>query len=139
MKHSTKSREMDERFARLDAEDRAVVYLGKLPPHVALATALNVEWSLATKCAAEQSQMTRRRSSREVVPITLNDFQRLIKALAATPSGIQSDAAAERHVTDLLADFSSDWAWWVAHKVSKWAEFDAHMKHPEPSAPSSRH
>lgn len=137
MRRSRKSREVDERVALLDAEDRAVVYLGKLPPQVALATALNVEWSLATKCAAIQSEMWRRRDQSKVVAITLADFQWLIKALVATEPGVHSDTAAEQHVIDLLTDFSSDWAWWIARKVAKWAEFDARMKRPELGASSS--
>jgi hypothetical protein len=131
MKRSRKSREMDERFARFDAEDRAVAYLAKFPPPVARAIALYVEWSLATKCAAEQSEMWRRRDPSKVFPIALDDFQKLIAALAEIPSGVHSDTAAEQHTIDLLADFPPDQAWFVAHKIAKWAEFYALMKRPE--------
>ena len=138
MRRSKKSREIDQVLARLEAEDRAVVYLSKFLPPIARTIALYVEWSLATKCAAEQSEMWRRRDPREVVPITLDDFRRLDVALAAIPPGLQFDAAAEQHVSDLLADFSSDWAWWIAHKVANWAENYARMKRPELGASSSR-
>jgi hypothetical protein len=138
VKRSRKSCEMDERFARFNAEDRAVAHLAKLPPPVAHAIALDVEWSLATKCAAEQSEMWRRRDPRNVVPITLEDFRRLVVALTTIPPGLQFDAATERHVIDLLADFSSDWAWWIAHKVTQWAEVYVRMKRPELGVTSSR-
>jgi hypothetical protein len=129
MKHSRKSREMDERVARFDAEDRALVYLDKFPPPVARKIAINVEWSLATKCAAIQSEMRRQRDPSEVVEINLNDFQKLIEAIAATPPDIQSDAAAEQKIIDLLADFPPDWAWWIAHNVANWAVYFASTKH----------
>ena len=66
MRQSKKSHEMDEVFARLDAEDRAVVCLAKFPPKVALATALSVELSLATMWQAEQREMIRQDDPREV-------------------------------------------------------------------------
>jgi hypothetical protein len=127
---------MDEVFARLEAEDRAVVYLGKFPPQVALATALSVELSLATSWEEEQNK--RFLQPREVVPIMPSDMQQLNAALDKIPPNIHSDAVAEQHVINLLADFSPDWAWWIAHKVAKWAAFDARMMHPELGASSSR-
>lgn len=120
---------MDEVFARLEAEDRAVVYLGKFPPQVALATALSVELSLATSWEEEQREMIRQRDPREVVQIFASDMEELNAALAEIPPGVQSDAAAEQHVFDLLADFPPDRAWRVAHKVAKWAAYYARMEH----------
>jgi hypothetical protein len=131
MRHSRKSRQMEEVFARLEAEDRAVVYLGKFPPQVALATALSVELSLATSWEEEQNERIRQRDPREVVQILPSDMQQLNAALEKIPPHIRSDAAAEQHVIDLLADFPPDWAWWIAHKAAKWAEVFARMEHTQ--------
>jgi hypothetical protein len=136
MRHSKQSRQMDEVFARLEAEDRAVVYLGKFPPQVALATALSVELSLATSWEEEQNERIRQRDPRDAVQIMPSDMQQLNAALDKIPPNIRSDAVAEQHVIDLLADFPPDRAWWIAHKVAKWAEFDARMM--ELGASSSR-
>jgi hypothetical protein len=94
-----------------------------------------VEWALATKCAAIQSEMRRQRDPNEVVEINLNDFQRLIEAIVATPPDIQSDAAAEQHVIDLLADFPPDWAWWIAHNVADWAAYYANAERVQSRRP----
>src|ERR1035437_3553711 len=126
MRRSSKSPQLDEVFARLEAEDRAVVYLGKLPPQVALATALSVELSLATSWEEEQNE--RFLQPREVVGIMPSDMQQLNAALDKIPPNIRSEAAAEQHVFDLLADFPPDRAWRVAHKVAKWAAIFARMK-----------
>ena len=128
MKHSSKLRQMDEVFARLAAEDRAVVHLGKFPPQVALATALSVELSLATSWEEEQREMIRQHDPREVVQIFTSDMEELNAALAEIPPGVQSDAAAEQYVFDLLADFPPDRAWRVAHKVAKWEANFVRMK-----------
>ena len=127
MRRSSKSPQLDEVFARLEAEDRAVVYLGKLPPQVALATALSVELSLATSWEEEQNE--RILQPREVVQIMPSDMQQLNAALDKISPNIRSDAAAEQHVIDLLVDFPPDWAWWIAHKVAKWAEICVRMEH----------
>src|ERR1035437_3581160 len=137
MRRSSKSPQLDEVLARLEAEDRAVVYLGKLPPQVALATALSVELSLATSWEEEQNE--RFLQPREVVGIMPSDMQQLNAALDKIPPNIRSEAAAEQHVFDLLMDFPPDHAWWIAHKIAKWAEFDARMKHPELGASSSHY
>jgi hypothetical protein len=129
MRHSRKSRQMDEVFARLEAEDRAVVYLGKFPPQVALATALSVEWSLATSWEEEQNE--RILQPREVVGIMPSDMQQLNAALDKIPPNIRSEAAAEQHVFDLLMDFPPDRAWWIAHKIAKWAEICVRMEHTQ--------
>lgn len=131
MKHSNKLRQMDEVFARLAAEDRAVVHLGKFPPQVALATALSVELSLATSWEEEQNERIRQRDPRDVVQIMPSDMQQLNAALDKIPPNIRSDAAAEQHVIDLLVDFPPDWAWWIAHKVAKWAEIFVRMEHTQ--------
>jgi hypothetical protein len=131
MSHSRKSRQMDEVFARLEAEDRAVVYLGKFPPQVALATALSVESSLATRWEEEQNERIRQRDPRDVVQIMPSDMQQLNHALDKIPPNIRSDAAAEQHVIDLLVDFPPDRAWWIAHKVAKWSAFYARMEHTQ--------
>ncbi len=130
MRHSRKSRKMDEVFARLEAEDRAVVYLHQFPPEVALASIRRVELSLATSWEEEQREMIRQGDPRVVFRITPEDMQKLHNALAEIPLGVRSDAA-ELHLFELLADFPPDQAWLVAHKVAKWAEFYARMKHPE--------
>jgi hypothetical protein len=129
MRHSRKSRQMDEVFARLEAEDRAVVYLGKFPPQVALATALSVELSLATSWEEEQNE--RFLQPREVVGIMPSDMQQLNAALGKIPPNIRSEAAAEQHVFDLLMDFPPDRAWWIVHKIAKWAEICVRMEHTQ--------
>jgi len=129
MRNSKKSRQLDAVFARLEAEDRAVVYLDKFPPQVALATALSVELSLATSWEEEQREMIRQGDTREVVQIFASDMKELNAALAEIPPGVQSDAAAEQYLFDLLADFPPDRAWRVAHKVAGWAKYYARMEH----------
>jgi hypothetical protein len=115
---------MDELFARLEAEDRAVEYLGELPPNVALTTALSVERALAIRWQGEQCEMIRRRDPREVIPILPRDMQKLHAALAAIPSGVRSDGATEQRVIARLAGLPPDRAWWIAHIVAEWAAFE---------------
>jgi hypothetical protein len=115
---------MDEVFRRLDAEDRAVVYLANFPPPIALATAVTVEWLKAMVWRVKQSEMIRRGDPREVFCITDDEFRRVRAAFAARPPGVWSDAA-EQYIIKLLADFPSDQAWFIAHKVAKWATNNA--------------
>ena len=121
MRRSRQSRKMDELFARLEAEDRAVEYLGELPPKVALATALSVELLLAIRWEEEQCEMIRRGDPGEVVRITPDDMRMLHTALAAIPPGV-TDGAAQQRVIGLLAGLPPDRAWWIAHIVAKWAD-----------------
>jgi hypothetical protein len=121
MRQSKKSHEMDEVFARLDAEDRAVVCLTKFAPKVALATALSVELSLATMWQAEQREMIRQDDPREVFRIRPDDMEELHAALATIPPGVNFDDEAEGHIFKLLTAFPPDQAWFIAHKVTKWA------------------
>jgi hypothetical protein len=125
MKRSRKSRKTDEVFRRLDAVDRAVVYLAEFPPPIALATAVTVEWLQAMGWRVEQSEMIRRGDPREVFCITDGEFGRVKAAFAAIPPGVRSDAAAQQYVIKLLADFPPDQAWFIAHKVAKWAAYYA--------------
>jgi CO/xanthine dehydrogenase Mo-binding subunit len=113
------SRAVKETFARFDAEDRAVVFLDKLPSKVALATALSVEESLATRWSEEQSEMMRRDDPRPVFHIGPSDIQKLNAALAAIPSDVTSDEGAEQYILHLLADLPTDQAWLVARKVAR--------------------
>jgi hypothetical protein len=138
MKRSRKSHEMDKRWALLDAEDRAVVYLDKFPPQVALATAVTVEWLKAMKWWIEQSEMIRRNDPREVFRITDDKFREVKAAFFAIPPGVKSDAVAQQHVIDLLANFPPDQAWLIARKVAHWEAVFARTKHPELGASSSR-
>jgi hypothetical protein len=124
MKSSKKSR-LREAFARMDAEDQAVRYLAKLPAHVALKTALNVEQSLGTRWEKEQTEMIRRGDPREVCAIIPADMQRLEEALERMPADVQRDPAAEQHVIDLLAVFPPDRGWTLARAVATWARFHA--------------
>lgn len=117
MRRSKQSHEIDEIIARLDAEDRIVVYLSNFPRQVALATALKVELLLATTWAAEQNEMLRRNDPRQVVQIYPEDFEKIERAFAKIPTGIQSDADAQKHVIAMLAKFPPDRAWWTARKV----------------------
>jgi hypothetical protein len=117
MRRSKQSREIDEVVARLDAEDRVVVYLSNFPRQVALATALKVELLLATMWEAEQNEMLRRDDPREVVQIYPEDFEKIERAFAKILTGIQSDADAEKHVIAMLAKFPPDRAWWIARTV----------------------
>lgn len=116
MRHSI-DQEVEASIARCEAQDRVVVYLGKLPRQVALATALKVELLLATRWEEEQSEMLRRNDPREVVQIYPEDFKEIDRAFAKIPPDINSDAAAEKHAIDLLAKFPRDRAWWIARLV----------------------
>jgi hypothetical protein len=120
MTRSRQSRKWDELSARCEAEDRAVEYLSKLPPKVALATALSVERALAIWWQGEQSEMIRRGDPREVFPISPRDMQNLQGALAAIPPDVKSDGATELRVIALLACLPPDQAWLIAHIVAVW-------------------
>jgi hypothetical protein len=124
MRRPKQSREMDERFARFEAEDRALAYLTKFTAEVALATARSVELSLATSWEGEQREMIRQGDPRVVFRITPNDMQKLHDALAEIPPGVKSNEDAERHLFDLLSGFPPDQAWLVAHKVAGWEAVD---------------
>jgi hypothetical protein len=64
-------------------------------------------------------------------------MQELHAALATIPPGVRSDATAEQHVIDLLADFPPDRAWWIARTVAKWAAFYA-REHPQLNGNTAR-
>jgi hypothetical protein len=128
MRRSKRSRAVDEVIAHFEAEDRAVVYLDKFPPQVALATALSVELALATRCEEEQSEMIRRDDPREVYPITDDKLQSVKAAFAAIPANVRPDNNAEQYIINLLADFPLDRAWRVAHKIASWAAFYARIE-----------
>ena len=128
MRRSKQSRAVDEVIAHFEAEDRAVAYLGKFPPQVALATALSVELSLATSWEDEQSEMMRRDDPREVYRITDDKLQSVKAAFAAIPANVRPDDNAEQYIIDLLADFPLDRAWLVAHKIASWAAFYARIE-----------
>jgi hypothetical protein len=118
----------------LHAEDDAVVYLDKFPREVALATAIMVEACLAAAWYAKQIVMIERRSRRKVFAITPEDFRWLRKVATMVPLGVLHDDEAMRHIINLLADFPHDKAWWIAHSVTKWAEFYFRLKETPKSA-----
>ena len=72
---------------------------------------------LATMWEAEQNEMLRRDDPREVVQIYPEDFEKIERAFAKTPTGIQSAADAQKHVIAMLAKFPPDRAWWIARTV----------------------
>jgi hypothetical protein len=114
--------DMDLQFACFAAEDRAVSYLGKLPPWTAFAIALNVERSLATRWEEEQREMIRCRDPRKVFAILPEDFRGLEGRLATLPCGLRSDPAIEQHVLGLFRHLPPDRAWWLAHRIVTWTE-----------------
>ncbi len=127
MKRSRQSSKLDKYLACCEAEDRAVAYLGIFPAQIAHAIALRVERVFAMRWNEEQSGMIRRDDHREVVSITHDELQELETALAAIPPGLGSDAAAERHIIDLLADFPPDRAWWIVNKIVKYEAVRAQL------------
>jgi hypothetical protein len=77
----------------------------------------------------EQSEMIRRNDPREVFCITDHKFREAKAAFFAIPPGIKSDAVAQQHIIDLLADFPPDQAWLIARKVAHWAAYYAGRQH----------
>ena len=104
------------------AEDEAVAYLHKFDPAVALATACNVEQTLAIKWEAEQEEMRRRRDPRKVMCISSTRVRELGVALARLPQGVHPDAAAEQQLLQILKDLPPDLAWWVSHLVVRYQD-----------------
>ena len=47
-------------------------------------------------------------------------MRELDAALARVPQGVYPDAAAERHLLQILKDLPPDRAWWVSHKVVRY-------------------
>jgi hypothetical protein len=112
--------------ASMRAEDDAVAYLYDFDPAVAFATACGVERTLAIKWEAIQEEMRRRRDPRKVMEISSTRVRELDAALASLPQGVYPDAAAERHLLQILKDLPPDRAWWVSHLVVRYqdAQFD---------------
>jgi hypothetical protein len=67
MSRVKQSSAMAQRLARLEAEDRTVACLEKLPPRVAFATALAAGAFLAEKWLSEQSKMMQRGDARDAL------------------------------------------------------------------------
>jgi len=131
MRRSKQSPKMDDLFARLEAVDRAVVCLAEFPPQVSLATASCVELSLADQWQAVQNEMIRQDDPREVFRIRPEDMEELHAALAAKPLGVNFDDDAEQQIYKMLTAFPPDQAWFIAHKVTKWAKNCASKEHIE--------
>ena len=112
--------------ASMRAEDDAVAYLYNFDPAVAFATACSVEQILGIKWETEQEEMRRRRDPRKVMEISSRRLRELDAALASLPQGVYPDAAAERHLLQILKDLPPDRAWWVSHLVVRYqdAQFD---------------
>jgi hypothetical protein len=126
MTRSIEKRNMDKIVARLIAEDRALVYLDKLPAETAAVVAYRVAWFLATSWEYKQREMLQRGTAVNAIHISGADIQKLQAMLAMIQLGTPSDAAAEQRVTALLAHE----AWWIANKVASWATFRMSCERP---------
>ena len=123
-RRKTRQSQVRERLwhASLRAEDEAVAHLHSFDPAVAFATACSVEQALAIDWEAEQEEMRRRRDPRKVMEISSTRVRELNVALARLPQGVHPDAAAERHLLQILKDLPPDRAWWVSHKVVRYQD-----------------
>jgi hypothetical protein len=92
MRLSKQTGRLKEAIARAGAEDRALSYLAKFPPKVALRVALNVEQSLAIKWEEEQNDMIRRDDPREVFRILPDHMRELHSALDIISGDVQPDS-----------------------------------------------
>jgi hypothetical protein len=137
MRRSKKSREMDERVARLDAEYRAGSYLDNFPAELAAVVAFRVAWFLATSWEYKQREMLQQGTAGNTIHISDADLQVLQAMLAMIQPGTPSDAVAEQHVIALLVDFPPDEASWVAHKVAKCAAFRLRLSRHQPLPPAA--
>ena len=143
MRRSIQSREMDEAFARFDAEDRAVAYLAKFPSEVAFATALMAESMLAAKWSAEHAEMMQRGDNRKVFQITDDDFQRMREARDMVPPGGKVHIEALHHILRLLSGLQPDEKWKLASAIAFRAAVrafvpDGFLPEPGASAPYTR-
>jgi hypothetical protein len=119
--------------AMFHAEDDERKYLAKYPPEIAHATARSVEQQLANKWDQEQREIARRNDPREIFPITDEYMRTLNYDLARIPSGFRADADAEKEVLAILRDLPLDRAWWVAHKVAEYENFELlKLSSPDP-------
>jgi hypothetical protein len=120
-------------LAAMRAEDEAVAFLHRFDPAVAFATACSVEQTLGIKWEAEQEEMRRRKDPRKVMGISSTRVRELDVALASLPQGVQPDAAAERHLLQILKDLPPDRAWWVSHLAVRYQDFQFQMSQRPPS------
>ena len=118
-----RSKQEELLYAAMRAEDEAVACVHELDPAVALATACSVEQTLAIKWETEQEEMRRRRDPRKVMCISSTRVRELDVALARLPQGVYPDAAAEHQLLQILKDLPPDRAWWVSHRVVRYAQF----------------
>ena len=88
---------------------------------------MRVERILAIKWEAEQEKMRRRRDPRKVMCISSTRVRELDVPLARLPQGVHPDAAAERHLLQILKDLPPDRAWWVSHLVVRYQDLQFQM------------
>jgi len=118
-----RSKQEELLYAAMRAEDEAVACVHELDPAVALATACSVEQTLAIKWETEQEEMRRRRDPRKVMCISSTRVRELDVALARLPQGVHPDTAAGHQLLQILKDLPPDRAWWVSHRVVRYAQF----------------
>ena len=115
--------------ARCEAEDRIVVYLGKISPRVAAATILNVEWSLAMSWERAQNEMLRQGDTGKVFGIFPDDIRNMRAALNKIPTGTPSNDTAEKYIVDILGKFPPDSAWLIARNVRQYMVWKLAVHH----------
>lgn len=92
--------ELEECMALMEAEDRAVGFLWKLPQDLAASTALHAAKQLLATWQKEKEELIRRRSRRKVFDIYREECAWLESLLA---KAIPSDPVAEQRVIRLLS------------------------------------
>lgn len=106
-----------ENRARFEAEDRANDYLAKLPPDVAFATALMVEFLLATKWAAEYHEILQRGENPEVFQLE-DTFERMRTVRSLVPPDVEVDMIAMDDIRRLLTGLRADVKWYTASMIA---------------------
>jgi hypothetical protein len=103
---------------RFEAEDRAIAYLEKFPPDVALATALMVAFQLAERWSEERRAILRRGENPEVFQISEDDFETLRTARTFLPPNVEIDPSAMVDLRRIFRSLRSDCKWMAANTVA---------------------
>jgi hypothetical protein len=111
---------MEEAVAEMEAEDRAVNYLGTLPDEVAVITAVKVMWILTKLWEVEKEVMISRGDQRYVYGSTVGQRGLLASAVAACSKNPLWWSCSVEQVQKLFAELPPDVAVIVAYRVTKY-------------------
>jgi hypothetical protein len=103
---------------RFEAEDRAISYLEKLPPDVAFATALALEFELGTEWAELHRALLRQGKNPLVFQISGDDFERMRTARTLLPPDVDTDWTALIDLRRMLRGLRCDQKWKAASTIA---------------------